>query len=49
MRGGGGGEKGECDGHDGGDGGDRLEEEGEGQASNNTKQNDTQAKENDKS
>ena len=34
---------------DGRDGGDRLEEEEEDQASNNTKQNDTQAKENDKS
>ena len=39
----------EGDGRDGGDGGDRLEEEGKDQASNNTKQNDTQAKENDKS
>ena len=38
----------EGDGRDGGDGGDRLEEEGKDQASNNTKQNDTQEKENDK-
>ena len=33
---------------DGGDEGDRLEEEGADQASNNTKQNNTQEKENDK-